>query len=253
MTQQKSLKRRVRDRMSKTGERYTAARRQVIAKAVEPEPTDAIEPEPTAVSEPTPAFEPSADLAPAPDSPFRGDRSASDEALIQRTGQDWSHWYRVLQAWSAADRPHPDIARYLNVEHGVDGWWAQELTVRYEMAIGRRVPGQRPDGWEVSVSRTFAVPVARLFEAVVDDGQRAQWLARELRLRTSKAFKTARFDWTDPAERIAVGFLAKGDRSTATFVHQRLPDAAAGDVARAFWREALASLEKFLAVPRSAA
>jgi uncharacterized protein YndB with AHSA1/START domain len=221
--------------MAKTGERYTAARRQLIAKAppgVDAPPTDA-----------------PAEVAPAavPDSPFRGDRSASDEALVARTGQPWEHWYRVLDAWGAAARPHPDIARFLNVEQGVDGWWAQELTVRFEMAIGRRVPGQRPDGFAISASRTVGAPVERLFAAFVDEAQRGRWLSEPIRLRTATAHRTARYDWSDGIGRIAAGFTAKGEKSTVALEHSRLPDADAAEAMRAFWRDALGRLERLFA------
>ncbi len=227
--------------MARTGERYTTARHQVIAKTAPPAETSAPETA-SSTSEPT--------LAPVPDSPFRGDRSASDEALVARTGHPWEHWYRLLDGWGAADRPHGEIARFLNLDHGVDGWWAQEVTVRYERASGRRRPGQRPDGFELSASKTVGVPLERLFEAFVDDGQRSAWLDAALRVRGSSPganVPTVRFDWADGPERVTAWFTPKGDRATVAIAHQRLPDAAARDRARAFWRAALTSLARFLA------
>ncbi len=237
VTQQKALKRRVRARMTKTGERYMAARHQVLAQ----EPADA----PASAATPMPPA-----TAPVPDSPFRGAQGASDEALVKRTGQPWEHWYRLLDAWAAADRPHADIARWLNREHGVDGWWAQELTVRYEMAVGRRKPGQRPDGFEATASKTLDVPVERLFRSFVDDAERAAWLGRATRLRTAKEHRTARFDWEGGEQRVVVGFTAKGGRSSVAVAHQRLPDAESATQMRAFWREALRRLASSLAGDR---
>ncbi len=236
VTQQKTLKHRVRARMSKTGERYTTARRQVIAKDAPP----------AQVSDPETG---SASAEPVPDSPFRGERSVSDEVLVTRTGQPWEHWYLLLDGWGAADRSHSEIARFLNVDHGVDGWWAQEVTVRYEMAIGRRRPGQRSDGFELSASKTVAVPLEQLFEAFLDDEQRSAWLDASLRVRGASPdanVPTIRFDWADGAERVTAWFTPKGERSTVAIAHQRLPSAEARDTARAFWRDALASLVRYL-------
>jgi hypothetical protein len=229
MTTQKSLKRRVRARMSKTGERYTAARGQLLAKAV-PETAETHPAEPT-----TPTT-------------FRGDRTTSDEVLVARTGRTWDEWFALLDGWGAADRPHPEIARWLNAEHGVPGWWAQEVTVCYEMAIGRRRPGQRPDGFEISASRTVGVPVERLFEAWVDEELRARWLPGVgLRSRTATPYRTARFDWEDGSTRLAVGFTAKGaTKATVALAHQRLPDAETGERMRAFWHERLGDLKRVL-------
>ena len=97
MTENKSLKRRVRQRMSKTGERYTAARRQVLARA---EPANAVAP--------SSAKRPPADGGP------------SDELYLERTGRPWEQWVEMLDAWGAQDRPHPDIVRWLMSEHSVD-------------------------------------------------------------------------------------------------------------------------------------
>jgi hypothetical protein len=203
------------------------------------------------VTKTRPPAEPSANTQPVEPravSSFRGERTVSDETLADRTGRTRGKWFELLETWGAADRPHPEIARWLNTEHGVDGWWSQELTVAYEMAIGRRRPGQRPDGFAVSASKTVAVPVERLFDAWVDEGLRAQWLPGvSLRLRTATPHRTARFDWEDGSMRLAVGFTTKGDlRSTVALEHQRLPDAETGERLRAFWRDRLVELQRLL-------
>jgi hypothetical protein len=217
--------------MTKTGERYTAARHQLLAKT----PNETL-PTPVAPVELTAT------------TPFRGERTSSDAALSSRTGRSWDEWFTLLDAWGAADRPHPEIARWLSAEHGVDGWWAQEVTVGYEMAIGRRRLGQRPNGFAISASKTVAVPVERLFAAVVDEGQRARWLPGvSLRLRTATPHRTARFDWEDGPSRVAVGFIAKDEaRSTVALEHERLPDAETAERMKAFWRERVQELQRML-------
>ncbi|HEY7452483.1 MAG TPA: hypothetical protein VIA02_08210 [Candidatus Limnocylindria bacterium] len=225
MTEQKALKRRVRARMSKTGERYTAARRHVLAKD---------------------GPEPSVPAAPDPVAEFRGKASA-DELVVARTGRPWREWYAMLQAWGAADRSHTEIARWLSGEQGVDGWWSQELTVRYEMAIGRRQPGQRPDGFSIGVSKTVGAPVDDLYEAFVDPRRRSSWLNAKLRTRTATPAKHARFDFGGGPTRLAVYFAAKGsDRSTVTVQHEKLPDAEAASEMKAFWKAELTSLQRLL-------
>jgi uncharacterized protein YndB with AHSA1/START domain len=221
--------------MSKTGERYAAARLQLLARAPSETPAPvALEAEPAA-----PATAPTQ---------FRGERSASDEALAIRTGHVWSEWQALLEGWGAAERPHPEIARWLSAEHGVDSWWSQELTVRYEMAIGRRRPGQRPDGFSITASKTVAVPVEQLFAAFVDESVRAKWLSGlSLRPRTSTPYRSARFDVEGGPTRIAIGFTARDQgRSTVALQQERLPDADSADRAKALWRERLQQLQRYL-------
>jgi hypothetical protein len=228
VTDQKALKRRVRARMTKTGERYTAARRQVLAKDTSAEPAPPTTPEPAAE--------------------FRA-KPSTDEHVIARTGRPWGEWYAMLEAWGARDRSHTEIARWLSGEQAVDGWWGQELTVRYEMAIGRRAPGQRPDGLQIGVSKTVDAPVARLFEAFVDDGLRATWLpVARIKTRTATPYRHARFDWDGGATRLAVYFSVKGaDRSSVTVQHEKLPDAETAASQKAYWKRQLRVLAALLA------
>src|SRR5918996_2281461 len=131
MTEQKSFKRLVRARMEKTGESYTAARAELLAGS---EAGGADVPLPT-----------------------------SDEAIRERTGRGWEEWFDPLDRWSAAGRPHREIARWVADQLRIEplAWNVQAITVAYERARGGRAVGEHEDGFAVSVSRTVAVPVDR--------------------------------------------------------------------------------------------
>jgi hypothetical protein len=227
MTRRKSFKARVRARMDKTGESYAAARRQLLARSAKA----------GAVPEAPPAAAPEAR------------RPYSDEVVRANTGRAWDEWFAVLDAWGAAERPHPEIARWLVEEHAVGGWWAQGVTVAYEQARGRRLPGQRADGYfEVGASKTVAVPVARLFEAFADEALRERWLpGAAFEPRSAKPGKSLRADWEDGSTRIVVTFTARGEaKSQAALVHERVPDAETADKLKAYWRERVAVLKRVL-------
>jgi hypothetical protein len=93
-----------------------------------------------------------------------------------------------------------------------------------------------------------AVPVDRLYEAFVDDAQRARWLpAAQLSVRTTSRPKSARFDWGDDGTRVVVAFIAKGDaKSAAALAHERLPDARAAERMKAFWRDGVSALKEVM-------
>jgi uncharacterized protein YndB with AHSA1/START domain len=223
MTKQKSFKGRVRARMDKTSESYTTARRQLLAKA--------------GPAAPTPADAPGAR------------RPYSDEVIRANTGRTWDEWFALLDAWGAAARPHPEIARWVVEEHGVGGWWAQGVTVAYEQARGLRAPGQRRGGlFEVNASRTVAVPVDRLYEAFADRALRERWLpGATVEVRRAQPAKSIRADWEDGSTRLVIAFSARGDtRSQVALVHERVPDAGTADKLKAFWRERMAALKQFL-------
>ena len=127
-------------------------------------------------------------------------------------------------------------------------WEAQAVTVSYERARGMRVVGQRSDGFAITTSKTVAVPVDRLFEALVNPSQRERWLPDgQLSERTATRPTSIRFDWADGQTRVNVVLEAKGDaKSTVTIEHARLADAGEADRMKAYWRERLPLLKAHL-------
>ena len=222
MTTQKLFKRRVRERMSKTGESYAAARLHVA---------------------------PARDRVETIRKGLASARElASDEKLTEATGYDWDAWLSVLDRWGARDRKHREIAEYLIAEHAVPSWWVQAITTGYERARGLRLKHQQPNGFTVYASKTVGVPIEALFEAFVADDRRREWLADgSMSLRTSQPDKVARFDWGDGPTRILITFEEKGpSKATAYVSHERLPDAGAAEAAKAAWKQRLAALKSTL-------
>ena len=220
MTRQRSFKRIVRARMEKTGESYTAARAALLTAAAGPEPGA------------PPAL------------------ATSDAKIRERTGRGWEEWFDLLDEWGAPERSHRDTARHVAGLLGIDplAWNAQAVTNSYELARGLREVGERADGFAVTAAKTVGVPVDVLYDAFVDAGQRDRWLpGAALRERTATRPKSARFDWDDGATRVHVTFADKGDgRATATISHERLPDAAAAEEMKAFWRVRVTTLKEVL-------
>jgi hypothetical protein len=222
MTKQDSFKRRVRERMASTGERYAAAHRQVSRKRQRIEGARSR-------------------LAAIDDRP-------SDAKVRAATGRTWDAWFALLDRDGARDRKHKENAAYLVQEHEVPGWWAQSITVWYERARGLRLKHQQADGFTISASKTIAVPVGAAFDAFVNARTRRKWLTdATMRLRTSRVDHTARFDWEDGTTRVVVTFEARAASKTIVAIaHERLPDPDAAEVAKQAWRDRLITLKAFL-------
>ncbi|WP_277213735.1 DUF4287 domain-containing protein [Isoptericola croceus] len=223
MTSHESFKRRVRERMSRTGERYAAARRALLPA---PPPSDAA---PGWVSRP----------------------EASDATIKKNTGHGWDEWVSIIDDGPGRSAGHTEIAAWVAEHHDVSGWWAQSVTVGYERITGIRLPGQMPDGtFTVSRSRTLDVDPETVRALLLDDGDRAALVpGLTLTLRSRPGVKQPRFSVAevgaqDPAEHgvLMVSTDPVGQRTRMTLTHERLASPAAAEHWRGYWGEWLAAL-----------
>lgn len=220
LTSQESFKRRIRARMRTTGERYGAARRALLERA------DRHGGGRRWVAEP--------DL--------------DDAAVREKTGRGWNEWVDLIDEGPAAGAGHTAIATWLRETHGVDGWWAQGVTVGYERITGLRLPGQQSDGtFSVSRSRTVSLDADAFRELLLDDAARADLLPgldTTLRSRpTAKALRLAATREGEPAGTLQFALdPASGGRIRLTVTHDKLPDPTAAGAWKAHWASWLDAL-----------
>jgi len=219
MPTNKDLKRLIRARMQKTGESYTAARSRIRAKNT---PSDA---QLTALA------------------------GMSDQAVLARTGLTWRQWVKALDAVDAISMSHREIARHIGASYEISGWWAQMVAVAYERIRGLREVGQRRGGaYSANKSKTFGVPISRLYRGFSVKATRARWLPGiDMTIRTSTVQKSMRINWPDRTS-VHVYFNAKGvGKSQVAIQHTGLADKQ--DIARRkeYWAERLAVLGEILA------
>jgi hypothetical protein len=222
MTTDKARKRAIRTRMTKTGERYAAARRHVVDADPPAEPPAL----PPRVAEP----------------------GMTDAAIARGTGRGWDDWFGLLDAWGASGRPHRAIAGYIREEHRIDGWWAQAVAVGYERARGLRAVHETSRGFEVSVSKTLAAVPGDVMAAFTQARRRNRWLEPGLlraRAGAGGAGRSARFDVPADGTSVGIRLEPRGvGRTTVTVTHGRLTGAADVTAHRAAWKGRLERLSE---------
>jgi hypothetical protein len=202
----------------------------------------------------------------------RSTDAIGDDAVIAATGQARADWFALLDEAGAAGWSHRDMAAWLQSEQGVDGWWAQSITVAYEQERGLRQPGQRPDGtFEISPSTSVACPVEVVFALVADESARSRWLDGALasvdagdrsELLGATQTSSVRLAWPvgalgappDRPGRVVVGLYQPRDDHGAprgkvrvSVQHGGLSSAEVADRLREFWKARLADLARLAA------
>ncbi len=173
----------------------------------------------------------------------------SDAVLETRTGCTWERWVKALDRVQAYTWSHREIAAHVREKYEIPGWWAQGVTVGYERIKGLRAVGQRRDGsFAATKSRTFAVPLVRLYRAFHDARTRARWLPNvRLTVRAATRGKSMRITWPDRTS-VAVAFTSKGPaKSEVAVQHEKLANRAAAARVKQYWTERLDDLQALLA------
>lgn len=148
MTDQSGFKRRVRERMAKTGERYAAARRTLLQSA-------------------------STDPRPSASRTWVSTPEVDDQTVRAATGRTWDEWCDIIDAWPDRERGHAAIARHLAATYGLNSWWSQGVTIGWERITGQRLVHQRTDGsFSAGVTRTIRIDLGLLRSMIVDDEER---------------------------------------------------------------------------------
>lgn len=171
----------------------------------------------------------------------------SSDAVKARTGKGWAEWFAVLDKAAGRQMPHREIAILLNQKHGLSGWWAQMVTVGYEQARGLRAKHEKPEGYEISVSRTIAAPARSAFRAWNDAALRRRWLDRPVEIRKATPGKSLRITWADRKTSLSVNLYAKGAGKCQVVVqHSKLPDAKAAERMKSEWARRLDRLQSLV-------
>lgn len=221
MTKQESFKRRIRERMGKTGERYAAARRVLLQQAASEKRSRVWQSEP----------------------------EMSDDAIRNGTGRGWEEWCDLLDQRPEGLDGHTAIATYVRDDLGTGPWWSQGVAVGYERITGLRLPYERPDGtFTASKSKTVVIDAHDLRAMLFDDELRAglfPGLATTLRSRSEA--NAIRIDVGPGVAQFGVTPATDaGDgrtRSKVTVQHDKLPTYELVEEWKFYWGDWLAAID----------
>ncbi len=172
-----------------------------------------------------------------------------DEALAAKTGKTWREWFKILDAAGAGTMDHKAIAALLCKRYGAErGWWWQMVTVGYEQERGKRQAHEKPEGFEVSSSKTIAASLKLLYGAWTDAMMLKRWLpGASFSITKATPKKSLRIRWGEGPGRVIVMFYPRGaEKNQVTVQHGRLPTATAARRMQSYWKQRLEQLQGIL-------
>jgi uncharacterized protein YndB with AHSA1/START domain len=122
------------------------------------------------------------------------------------------------------------------------------VTVTYEQQRGLREKYQKPQGYQISVSRTMRAPLAKVFKSFATEKARQTWLPEDgLMTRKATPNKSIRITWSDGKSSLEISFDSKDeDKSQVVVQHSKLTDAKTSAKMKACWAKALDRLRETL-------
>ena len=174
----------------------------------------------------------------------------TDKIVVPKTGKTMAEWFVILDDKGAKKLDSHGI--YALIE-SIDGlkplgeWNCGLLSTTYQWDRGLRERGEKADGFEISVSKTIAVPTEMLYAAWLDDGLRKKWLPEKITITKSTENKSVRMFWSDNSTRLSVDLYPKGDgKSQMVVQHLKIPDSEMAARMKEYWAERLNALKGIL-------
>ena len=189
----------------------------------------------------------------------------AEEKVIKATGKGWDHWHQVLEDFGCKEKGHKESAKHLT-ELGVSMWWAQTITIEYEVSKGIREPSQRSDSkFGLSVQRTMNASVERCWNAFATANGLESWFASGVKLNFKEGgtysskdgdlstFKKImhheliRMTWEhpkhSPGSQVNIEFEEKEDRTTIRVSHTQIANKDECDDLKAAWSSVMDGLK----------
>ncbi len=168
--------------------------------------------------------------------------SIKDEAVRSSTGKVWSEWFAALDSAGAMEFTHKQIVAWIKNNAQLSPWWQQMVTVSYEQVRGLRDKHEKPDGYQISATKTVHAAPVQVHAMWKDGRKRGTWLTEAVNITKATEGKSLRITWHD-GSRVEVDLYSlEPDRCRVSVTHGKLPHADDAQRMKSFWKQRLADL-----------
>ena len=167
-----------------------------------------------------------------------------DAAVKKATGKIWKEWFELLDKGGGKKMNHKELVALLNDNYDVNMWWQQSIVVQYELAMGLRAPHQKPDGYQISRSKTIAASPRILYDAFEKGSIRKKWLEDpDIKITSVNPGKSLRGKWLNDDIIIDVAFYEKNPGKTQVVVqNNKVKSARQAEKLKEYWEKSLVKL-----------
>jgi hypothetical protein len=178
----------------------------------------------------------------------------TDKLVLEKTGKTMEEWFAVMDTKGAMKLDANGIYQLLQKIKGLESlgeWNLGLLSTSYQWSRGLRERGEKKDGFEVSISRTFGVPLPVLFQAIADPAIRKTWVKEKMVITKETANRSIRAKWDDDT-RLSIDFYTKGEaKAQAVLQHMKIKDASTAAKLKEFWLGRFDALKETLIMHRA--
>jgi hypothetical protein len=175
-------------------------------------------------------------------------KKISDEAVKKSTGRIWKEWFSVLNKAGARKMEHKEVAKLLHTKYGLSEWWSQMVTVQYEQDVKGRKKHEKPDGYQISKSKTLQFSASKVFSVIQYPSLRKSWLKdHDFAITKSTKNKSIRGKWADKKTNIEFQFYPKDKIKTQLVIqHSKISSEKEAEKLKKYWERNLNDLKNFL-------
>jgi hypothetical protein len=172
----------------------------------------------------------------------------SNEEVKKSTGKIWSDWFALLNKAGAKKMEHKDIAQLLYNKYGLSRWWSQMVTVIYEQDIKGRKKNSKPEGFQISKSKTLSYSASKVFSVIQYAALRKSWLKDpDFSITKSMKNKSIRGKWIDGKTKVEFQFYPMEKAKTQLVVqHSKISSSKEAEKLKKYWERNLSFLKKYL-------
>ena len=170
----------------------------------------------------------------------------NDEAVSSATGKTWKEWFNILKKAGALKMNHKDIVAVLNDKFGISPWWRQMIAVTFEQENELRKKHEKPDGFQISKSKTLPLPLNILYKFCSEPDLQKKWLnTKGIKITKTTKNKSVRMMWNDGLTRVEFQFYEKDkNKSQITVQHNKLKASSEAEKMKLYWAEKLEALKQ---------